>query len=86
MDRCPVCRASLREGTTCRRCGADLAPLQRIIRESQMLETLSVQALLQGNPLQASDLTQAALSLRHTPMARALRGFLEESLQEEDAY
>lgn len=32
--RCPVCRAKFRGTVICGRCGVDLAPLQRLVRDA----------------------------------------------------
>ena len=70
--RCPVCRARL-GATLCRRCGADLAPIQRLAAAAWTLRQAARAALSRDDPEAALDLATRALALHATPAGRRLR-------------
>ena len=67
MRRCPSCRA-VRPGLTCRRCGADLAPLVRVERSAAAEVELAGFALRLGYVEAAEDGARRARS-RHRSAA-----------------
>ena len=76
MERCPICRARLREATHCPRCGADLALALETEQRAQTLERDAVEWIAKGEPEQAERALREALRLRSSPFARALLAFL----------
>jgi methylphosphotriester-DNA--protein-cysteine methyltransferase len=72
LMRCPVCRAEVEQGPTCRRCRADLSLLFQL--EAQRQRTLSRAAALihQGGSQAALALAEEAQRLRDGPEARRL--------------
>jgi len=54
MDRCPLCRATLNGGDTCRRCRAELGTAQRVEREGQALLDAAIHRLSLGDVAAAS--------------------------------
>lgn len=78
MQRCPLCRAMLGDGDTCRRCKADLTTVRRVIRESQALAGAAMHCLTQGNTTAARLLLRRALDLHATPETQALWRFCQD--------
>lgn len=72
MQRCPLCRATLGDGDTCRRCKADLATVRQVMRESRALTGAAMHSLALGNTTDAQRLLRRALDLHATPETRAL--------------
>jgi hypothetical protein len=48
MERCPLCKARLRDRTICNRCEADLGPLRAIEARAEQLAGRAVRSLLAG--------------------------------------
>lgn len=69
--RCPACRAPWRGVATCQRCGAELAPLMRLVMRAWTLREAARAALVAGEGATALARAQAACRLERTP--RALR-------------
>lgn len=67
--RCPVCRAENQSEPTCRRCRADLAPLQALEARRAVLLAESVRALATGDPHAAARCADEAQRLRAGPDA-----------------
>ncbi len=82
MDRCPFCRARLKTGFACGRCGADLGTLYRIRTQAQEHALKSVQNLLAGNRQGAVTSARAALFLDATEFNQALMGFILSAIGE----
>ena len=78
MQRCPLCRATLGDGDTCRRCKAELATVRRVMRESQALTGAAMHWLAQGNTTAARRLLRRALDLHATPETRTLWRLVNE--------
>jgi hypothetical protein len=76
MERCPICRARLRDATCCPRCGADLALPLETEQRALAMERGAVGWIAQGAPEQAEWALREALRLRSSPFARALLGLL----------
>ena len=77
MERCPLCRARLRDKTICNRCEADLGLLQAIESRAERLARTAVHNLLAGETADARRQAAAACELHSTPFHRALAGFIE---------
>ena len=75
MERCPVCRATLTNSSTCRRCGCELSSVKATEDKAIALLQLSVTALVAGEREHAASLAATAVSLRRTPLTTALLGF-----------
>lgn len=75
LTRCPVCRAQWQGQTLCRRCGAELHLIEKIVVSATELERLAVKELLEGRPTKAMTTLRQAARLRVTPLGRALAGF-----------
>lgn len=69
--RCPACRAPWRGVATCPRCGADLAPLMRLVTRAWTLREAARAAFVAGEGATALDRAREACTLERTP--RALR-------------
>jgi hypothetical protein len=76
--RCPVCKAELNTGPSCRRCRADLTMLFQLEDERAQLDAAARHALRQGAGGQAVALADAMAALRPGPDSSRLRalGFL----------
>lgn len=80
MDRCPVCQARLKQDPACPRCKADLARAQAAEAGAARRLARAVAALAYGREAEALAAADASLSLRRTPLATRLQGFLRRRL------
>jgi predicted amidophosphoribosyltransferase len=80
MERCPVCRARLKEEAACPRCGADLSALLAIEAEATAWEREAVTLLAAGAWIEARRAAELALALRHSPLASVARDFAGREL------
>ena len=78
MERCPLCKARLRDKTICNRCEADLSLLQAIESQAEHLAQRAVHSLLAGKTPAAIRQAAAARDLHATPFHQALAGFIEK--------
>lgn len=69
---CPVCRAKYRGERCCPRCGADLAPLMRLLVRAWRFRNAAREALAAGDARRATDLAGAAGRVASTPAGRRL--------------
>ena len=76
MERCPLCKARLRDKTICNRCEADLGLLQAIESQAERLAKRAVHKLLAGEMASARRQADAARALHSTPFHQALTGFI----------
>jgi len=76
MNKCPVCRAAVKERGECRRCRADLTPLFEIEERADLLASRAVQALAAGDPSTARRLAEESFSLHDCKFIRVLLRFL----------
>jgi hypothetical protein len=81
MERCPLCKARLRDRTICNRCEADLGLLQAIESKAERLAQRAVCSLLAGETAAALRQAAAAYELHATPFHHALAGFISALLQ-----
>lgn len=76
MERCPVCRARIKESETCRRCGADLSLLLQLDAWVQRYEQCAVRAVADGDFATAKRCCQRALRLNSRTFSKVLLGFI----------
>lgn len=72
MDRCPICRATLKGATTCRRCRADLRQVQAVAGQASALAGAAMLALAQGDTASARLSLARARQLHASPAVQAL--------------
>lgn len=77
MERCPLCKARLRDRTICNRCEADLGPLRAIEARAEQLAGRAVRSLLAGETAASLKQAAAARDLHATTFHQALAGFIE---------
>lgn len=77
MERCPACRARLREGASCYRCGCDLSLPLEAQAQAKAYTQDAVKALYRGAMQDAESAVQRALRLDVTPFSLALRDFIQ---------
>jgi hypothetical protein len=77
MERCPVCRARVRDSSPCPRCGADLTTVLGIEVRRQTLEREAVHRLKRGDLSGASDLVARAQHLQRTSLNLLLPSFIQ---------
>ncbi len=83
MERCPLCRARLRDNIVCNRCEADLSLLQAIESQAERLGQQAIHSLLTGKTAAALRQAAAARDIHATPFHHALLGFIEKFHGEE---
>jgi len=76
MERCPICKARLKEDTTCPRCGADISSTLNIEQESEILLNNALKQLETGNISAAKQAVEQSIKLKAEPLGLALRGFM----------
>ncbi|MBI4871402.1 MAG: hypothetical protein HY814_07530 [Candidatus Riflebacteria bacterium] len=69
---CPVCRARFRGSAACSRCGAELAPLMRLIVRAAGLRSAALEALSAGELQGAAALAGDAQAVHPTAAGRSL--------------
>lgn len=72
MERCPVCRARLKDEPVCHRCGADSSVLLAIEAEVAVLERQAVALLGTGKWIEAHRTAERILALQSSPLAAAV--------------
>ncbi|MGI4794169.1 MAG: hypothetical protein ACRYG8_08825 [Janthinobacterium lividum] len=72
MDRCPLCRAALNGGDTCRRCRAELKRAQDVERDGDALLDAAMHRLAVSDSGAAERLLRRALALHAAPEILAL--------------
>lgn len=77
MERCPSCRARIREHLKCQRCGTDLGVLLQIAKEAQQAFDVSVINYGQDALTPALELAEQAVKLRRLPMYLQWYAFLQ---------
>ena len=76
MDRCPTCQARLRDMAVCGRCQTDLSLSLAIEAAAGRLLQRGLDDWAAGDMAAAKQALDAALQLKRTPLASALRDFL----------
>jgi len=80
MERCPVCKARLKQETSiCPRCKTDLLIPIRIERQAEALCYQSINLLRQGDMSSAVCAVEQSLLLKREPLAQALLDFIVKS-------
>ena len=80
MERCPVCRARVKDEAVCYRCGVDLSVMLAIEAEAAAWEREAVSLLASGDWIAARRAADQALALQHSPLAAAARDFAGREL------
>ncbi len=80
MERCPVCRARLKQDPRCYRCGADLVEPLNIEEQALDWEQRAVTLLKEKDWVAARQAAEQALSLKRSPLAVALLAFSKRAL------
>ena len=76
MERCPACRARLRQELVCPRCRTDLARTLEIEAQADAALRRAVVRLAEGDDAQAMRALEASLRMKREPLASLLLGFL----------
>ena len=84
MERCPVCRARVKDEAVCYRCGVDLSVLLAIEAEAAEWEREAVTLLAAGQWIETRQAADRALALQHSPLAAAARDFAGRELVNEE--
>ncbi|MCB1826371.1 MAG: hypothetical protein KDJ54_18060 [Candidatus Competibacteraceae bacterium] len=80
MERCPVCRARLKDEPVCHRCGADSSVLLAIEAEVAVLERQAVALLGTGKWIEAHRTAERILALQSSPLAAAVLDLSRQEL------
>ena len=77
MERCPVCRARLKDRQICHRCGADLTLAIEIEKKADVFFKKAI-ICLEGSDFIAAKMTiKNALLLHNKPIYQQFLGFVE---------
>jgi hypothetical protein len=79
MERCPICKARIKENTTCNRCGTDLSKLLTIESQAAHLCDQAIKLLATNQIDQAQRAVEQSLHLKNTQLALALLGFIQNA-------
>lgn len=77
MESCPICRASLRGATTCRRCRAELQTAQEIEQRARTMAVAAVRALVAGDAVSATAWIERARAVHATPTVQTLHRLID---------
>lgn len=83
MERCPNCRARLKNRSVCGRCGMDFELLLASEAKAEKMAQQAVKSLLAGNVSVAEQQATAAMNLHGTDFHRALVGYIRGTVKEE---
>ena len=83
MERCPVCRAKLKDAPSCYRCGMDLSIPLNIAARAEALERQSVALLAKGDLIEARAAIEQALQLKHSRLGLTLRKLIKQAILNE---
>lgn len=83
IDRCPICKARLKDATTCPRCSTDLTLPIQIARQADWFQKRAITALAEGHLKRASRRVKQVISLKSTPLAQVLLKFIRQRLEKE---
>ena len=76
MDRCPCCKARLKEAVICPRCKADLNTIINAGQSAQFWLSKAMHYCLEGKTEQSIAALNLSLNLKITRMADVFRDFL----------
>jgi hypothetical protein len=79
MERCPICKARIKENTTCNRCGTDLSRLLTIESQAAYLCNQAIKLLATNQVNQAQIAVEQSLQLKNTQIALTLYGFIKKN-------
>jgi hypothetical protein len=78
MERCPICKARIKENSTCNRCGTDLSKLLSIESQAANLCDQAIKLLATNQVNQAQIAVEQSLQLKNTQIALILHGFIKK--------
>lgn len=84
MERCPNCRARLRDEPQCRRCGMDLEPLWAAEAGAAAWLRQALALLTGGRDEEAGQALRQSLRLCHDPLAAQLLDLLAHEAKGHD--
>jgi hypothetical protein len=72
MEKCPVCRATVTQQTTCRRCKSDLSALLKMETDALMYREQAMEAFRKKEFTQMFDHAKRSASLVGSPESRKI--------------
>ena len=78
MQRCPCCRARLKEAQNCPRCKADLSQVYAVEQASRYWYQQAVEHWLKEEPLSAATALKKSLQFKKTELALAFESYIIE--------
>ncbi len=84
MERCPVCRARLRDRTRCRRCGCDLNRAIASERRARSYLARALRALRAGRLEAAREAAELALRWDGSVAVRTTAAFVQRRAKERE--
>lgn len=79
MQRCPICKARIKENSTCNRCGTDLSQLFTIESQATHFCEQAIKLLATNKVDQAQKAVEQSLQLKKTQIALVLLGFINNA-------
>ena len=76
MQRCPCCRARLKEGPTCPRCKADLSQVHAVEQATHFWYQQAVEFWLKEEPLPAANALNKSLQFKKTELGLAFQNYI----------
>ncbi len=83
MERCPVCRAKLKDASSCYRCGTDLSVPLSIATRAEALEQQAVSLIVRGDLIEAREAIEQALQLKRSPLSLTLKKLIKQAILNE---
>jgi hypothetical protein len=83
IDRCPICKARLKDATICPRCSTDLTLPVQIAKQADWFLKRAMAALAEGHLKRARQRVKQVIFLKPTPLARTLLNFIRQRLEKE---
>ncbi len=77
MERCPICKARLKDTPICPRCSTDLSMSLNIERQAEFLFYQAVALLKVKDLSRATKVVEQSFQLKRKPLALALQGFIQ---------
>ena len=78
MQRCPCCKARLKEAQNCPRCKADLSNVYAVEQAARFWYQKAVEFWLKEEPLPAANALKKSLQFKKTQLALAFEGYIIE--------
>ena len=76
MQRCPCCRARLKEAQNCPRCKADLSKVYAVEQAARFWYQKAVELWLKEEPMPAANALKKSLQFKKTELALAFQGYI----------